>query len=439
MAYMSKKGILLIMNKRKIALAIISTCVIAGVMAMAVLYVYNTERFPFSFGLDLAGGTQVTYTADTSEIPEEEIKGRMAALQRVIEQRINALGVSEPSVYTITGLAIGENPSTHRLVVELPGVTDTDEATKAIGETPYLEFKILTTDPVDIAETALQGTHITSAEVQFLPGIGGTLTNEPVVVLHFNGEGGKMFGDITKKNVGKQLLIFLDGQVLSSPTINEPILGGTTQIQGNFTLESAKELVDGLNLGALPLPIELSETRTVSPSLGAEIAENSATAGLIALLLIALLFLVVYRFVGAVAIAALLVYCGIVLAIFKGVPIVLTAAGLSGFIMSIGFAVDANVLIFERMREEINKGVPRREAIESGCARAWVAIRDANLTSMIIAFLLFWFGTSMIKGFAFAFIIGVLISMFSAYVLTRLFLRTTSDVFSKKLKKWYIQ
>ena len=195
-------------------------------------------------------------------------------------------------------------------------------------------------------------------------------------------------------------------------------------------------MVDGLNLGALPIPIELSETLTVTPSLGIEVTEKSVVAGLIALLLIALLFITVYRFVGMVAVLALAVYCTIVLAIFKGIPIVLTAAGLSGFIMSIGFAVDANVLIFERMREEVARGTPRTEAIEKGCSRAWIAIRDANLTSMIIAFLLFWFGTSMIKGFAFAFIIGVLVSMFSAYVLTRLFLRTTAGVFSKRLKKW---
>ena len=194
-----------------------SVCVIAATAVVAVLYIYNTEKFPFSFGLDLAGGTQVTYTADVTEVPEEDIAGRMTALQRVIEQRVNALGVSEPNVYTVTGLALGTDAA-HRLIVELPGITDTDEATRAIGETPFLEFKILTTDPINIEETKLHGTHVTSAEVQFLPGLGGTLTNEPVVVLHFNKEGGKIFGNITKENVGKQLLIFLDGELLSQPT-----------------------------------------------------------------------------------------------------------------------------------------------------------------------------------------------------------------------------
>ena len=426
------------MKKKRVSPWILSALIITLTAALAVLYVRDVERFPFSFGLDLAGGTQVTYTADVSEVLPEEISGRMTALQRVIEQRVNALGVSEPNVYTVTGLAIGGNPAAHRLVVELPGITDTEEATRAIGETPYLEFKILTNEPAEIVDTDLQGTHITSAEVQFLPGIGGTLTNEPVVVINFNREGGKMFADITRENTGRRLMIFLDGNVISSPTISEPITGGTTQIQGNFTLESAKELVNGLNLGALPVPIELSETLTVNPSLGAEVSEKSVFAGLIALIIIALLFLVVYRFVGLVAVVALTVYCIVVLAIFKSVPIVLTAAGLSGFIMSIGFAVDANVLIFERMREEIKQGETRTKAIQNGCARAWIAIRDANLTSMIIAFLLFWFGTSIIKGFAFAFIIGVLISMFSAYVLTRLFLHTTSSALKKGLKKWYV-
>ena len=264
-------------------MTIISLFIIAIATALAVLYVHDTEQFPFSFGLDLAGGTQVTYTADVSGIPKDEIAGRMTALQQVIDRRINALGVSEPNVYSVTGLAIGDNPSTHRLVVELPGVTDTDEATKAIGETPFLDFKIIDMETNSFVETGLQGTHITSAEVQFLPGIGGTLTNEPVVVVHFNREGGKIFGDLTKRNVGNVLSIFLDGNLLSTPRINEPITGGTTQIQGNFTLESAKELVDGLNLGALPLPIELSETLTVNPSLGTEIVEKSAVTGLIAL------------------------------------------------------------------------------------------------------------------------------------------------------------
>ena len=284
----------------------------------------------------------------------------------------------------------------------------------------------------------LQGGHVVSSDVQFLPGIGGTLTNEPVVLIHFNGEGADIFADVTRKNVGKALGIFLDGALISSPVIIDAILGGTTQIEGNFTVDTATELADNLNFGALPLPIGLSETRTVSPSLGADTVSLSMQAGMFALLLVALLFLIVYRFVGIVAVLALAVYAVAVLSVFKSVPIVLTAAGLAGFIMSIGFAVDANVLIFERMREEIREGVLRAKAIESGCSRAWLAIRDANITSIIIGFLLFWFGTSIVKGFAFAFVIGVLLSMLSAYLLTRLFLRVSSGAFTGKLKRWYI-
>lgn len=426
------------MDRKQIARWLAGTGVLLFTVALAILYVGDTERFPFSFGLDIAGGTQLTYVADVSEVPSEEVSGRMSALQQVIERRVNALGVSEPNVYTSTSSALTGLPTSYRLIVELPGVTDIEEATQAIGQTPYLEFKVYDDEAQAFESIGLQGGHVVSSDVQFLPGIGGTLTNEPTVLLHFNREGADIFADVTRENVGKPLGIFLDGALISSPVIVEAILGGTTQIEGNFTIETATVLADNLNFGALPLPIELSETQTVNPSLGADTVSMSALAGLVALVLVWLLFLAVYRFVGVVAVLALGVYVIVVLALFKGIPIVLTAAGLAGFVMSIGFAVDANVLIFERMREEIRNGVPRSEAIESGCSRAWIAIRDANITSIIIAFLLFWFGTSVIKGFAFAFVIGVLLSMLSAYVLTRLFLRSSSGVLTGKLKRWYI-
>ena len=415
----------------------------SGVLVLSALlltlYVLRVEHTPFSFGLDLAGGTQLTYTADISEIPEEEVRGRMEALQQVIERRVNALGVSEPSVYTSRSSAFTGLPQEHRLVVELPGVTDIEAATKAIGETPYLEFKILDEEAGEFVSAGLQGGHVSTASVQFRQSISGALTNEPIVVLQFNGEGADRFATLTREQVGNYLGIYLDGAIISSPIIRQPILGGTTQIEGNFTLDSARELADGLSLGALPIPITLSGTRTVHPSLGETTVEKSLLAGLFTLLLLSLLFLVVYRFVGLVALVALAVYCTVILALFKGIPIVLTAAGLAGFIMSIGFAVDANVLIFERIREDIERGIERRRAIEEGCARAWLAIRDANLTSVIIAFILFWFGTSLIKGFAFAFLLGVLLSMLSAYLLTRLFLRASADAFQKKGKRWYIR
>ena len=416
----------------------VSLLVIALSVVLAVFYVNNTDRFPFSFGLDLAGGTQMTYVAEVASVPESEIGGRMDALQEVIERRVNALGVSEPKVYTSTGSVFTGLPPEYRLVVELPGVTDTEEAARAIGKTPYLEFRMYNEGTNAFEPTELQGSHVVSASVQFQQGVGGVLTSEPIVLLNFNGEGGKLFADLTRDNIGNLLGIYLDGVLISSPVIRSAILGGTTQIEGNFTLETATELADNLSFGALPIPISLSGTRTVNPTLGSVTVSKSVFAAMLAFLLISLLFLAVYRFTGLVAVVVLAIYVVVILAVFKLVPVVLTAAGIAGFIMSLGFAVDANVLIFERMREEIQQGVARRDAIENGCARAWLAIRDANLTSVIIALLLFWFGTSIIKGFALAFIIGVLLSMLSSYLVTRLFLRATAGCFLKRLKRWYI-
>ena len=222
----------------------------------------------------------------------------MSALARVIERRVNGLGVSEPKVYTQTSSALTGLPQSYRLLVELPGVTDIEEATRAIGETPYLEFKLFNEESGAFESVGLQGGHINSASVQFLQGVGGTLTNEPIVLVNFNGEGGKIFGNVTRENVGNMIGIFLDGALISSPVIQQAILGGTTQISGNFDLESATELVNNINFGALPLPINLSETRTISPTLGAETVSTSVHAALIAFALIALLFLIVYRFSG---------------------------------------------------------------------------------------------------------------------------------------------
>lgn len=426
------------MVMKKNILALISVLVIVSSIFVGLFYVKDIEKFPFSLGLDLAGGAQLTYTADINDVPSEEIDGRLDALQQVIEKRVNALGVSEPRVFTSSTSIFTGLPVEHRLLVELPGITDIEEAIRAIGETPHLEFKLYNSSTGVYDSIPLQGGHIVSASVQFLQGPGGALTSEPSINLSFNREGSGLFADLTRQNIGRVLGIFIDGELISAPVIRDAILGGTTQISGSFTLDSAKELADNLNLGALPIPIVLSETRTVSPTLGSETVSKSVFAGFIALSLILLMFLIIYRFIGLVAVTALGVYVIVLLSIFKTIPIVLTAAGLAGFIMSIGFAVDANVLIFERMREELKNGVKRNEAIKSGCERAWLAIRDANFTSMIIAFLLFWFGSSLIKGFAFAFITGVIISMVSAYFLTRILLYASSGVMKKKFKKWYI-
>ena len=409
--------------------------IIGVTIALGWLFVADTER-PFSLGLDLAGGTQLTYTADTSDIPPDDIAGRVETLQQVIERRINALGVSEPAVYTAKSSALTGLPQQHRLIIELPGVTDVEEAIRSIGKTPFLEFKLFNQETEVFDDTELHGGHIRSAEVQFLQGIGGALTQEPIVTLYFNGEGGGIFADLTRENVGNIIGIFIDGEAISTPVIRDVIAGGTTQISGNFSIEEAKELSDGLNFGALPLAIELSETRTVSPTLGGVTIDKSILAGSIALILIAIMFIIIYRALGFIAIVALSIYAVLMFALFKAIPVVLTAAGLAGFIMSVGFAIDANVLIFERMREEFREGKHFSEAVEAGFQRAWAAIRDANATSIIIALLLFWFGTSLVKGFAFTFLSGVIVSMISAFVISRLFLRFSAILFPNYKPSW---
>jgi preprotein translocase subunit SecD len=377
-------------------------------------------QVPYKFGLDLAGGTHLLYQADTSRV-EGDTSEAMTALQEVVERRVNLFGVSEPLVQTQQGNA-GED----RLIVELPGVTNLSEAVKAIGETPLLEFKLqetIGTSTIAYADTGLTGQYLTRAQLQFAGTATGGLSNEPIIVLNFNAEGAEMFKNITSENVGEVLAIFLDGAPISTPVIQEAIPNGTATISGSFTPEEAKELVRNLNFGALPVPIHLVSSQTIGPSLGETAFQQSVMAGLWGFVLTALFLIVWYRLPGLVAVVALLMYVAISLAIFKLIPVTLTVAGLAAFILSIGMAVDANILIFERTKEELNAGKPLREAIAEGFKRAWSSIRDSNLSSIITGVILFWFGgTAVIKGFALVFVIGVLVSMFTATTVTRTFL-----------------
>jgi protein-export membrane protein SecD len=248
-------------------------------------------------------------------------------------------------------------------------------------------------------------------------------TGEPTVTLTFDSEGAKLFEEITARNVGKTVAIYLDGTPISVPRVNQAIAGGQAVISGSFTLEEAKTLSRRLNAGALPVPITLVTQQRIGPSLGQESVERSFLAGVIGLLLVALFMAVYYRFQGVIASTALLIYALVVFAIFVAWPVTLTLAGVAGFILSIGMAVDANVLIFERIREEERSGSPRRAALEDGFKRAWLSIRDSNVSSLITCLILAWFGTSLIKGFAITLAIGILVSMFSAISVTRTFLR----------------
>ncbi len=390
-----------------------------------------TGNHPFVLGLDLKGGTHLLYRADVSKVEGGDVESSMESLRQVIERRVNIFGVSEPLVQVEhAGLASGTRDE--RLIVELPGVTDITEAVASIGKTPVLEFKILKdaspsslTGIKDAAEfnshfidTGLTGRLLSRAALEF-----DTTTNIPQVSLQFNSEGTDLFAKITKENTGKYLAIFLDGAPIEIPVIREQIPNGKAQISGGFTPETAKNLVRDLNYGALPVPIELISTQTIGASLGEKAVADSVKAGIIGFSIVALFLLFWYRLSGIVAILALAVYAIIMLAIFKLVPVTLTAAGLAGFILSIGMAVDANILIFERTKEELRAGKKLGDAIHEGFSRAWSSIRDSNISSMLTAIILYWLSTSpVIKGFALVFFLGVVASMFTAVTASRLFM-----------------
>ncbi|MDD5749935.1 MAG: protein translocase subunit SecD [Patescibacteria group bacterium] len=484
--------------------------------------------FNFHLGLDLQGGSHLVYQADVSGMTGDiDSKDSVEALRDVIERRVNAYGVSEPVVQTNYS---GDN---YRIIVELAGVMDIDEAIAIIDRTPMLEFK--TQAPLDPSfdyedqvknraeeilakalagedfsslardysedqssalgggdlgwvakgifvpefdraifdelkigeispnlvesqfgyhiikkkderlndlgerevnashvliaktdadlnyswqDTALTGRHIQKAQLNF-----DERTQEPLVLLSFDNEGKDIFAELTAANIGRPIGIFLDGELRSSPIVQEAIRDGQAQISGRFTISEAKSLVKDLNLGALPVPINLISQQTVGATLGNESVAKSLTAGIIGFMAAALFMLVFYRLPGLISVFALFVYTLIVLAIFKMVPVTMTLAGVAGFILSVGMAVDANILIFERSKEELKEGRSLRTAIENGFNRAWPSIRDSNISSIITCLILAWFGTSIIKGFAITLAIGIMVSMFSAITVSRTFLR----------------
>jgi protein-export membrane protein SecD len=394
-------------------------------------------KFPFKLGLDLSGGSHLVYRADVSQVASTQVTDSMSSLRDVIERRINIFGISEPSIQVQDGGF--SNQGEQRLIVDLPGVTDISKAISMIGETPVLDFRTenpvkdapqevivgkdgnVTLDPYSnkYIKTELTGRFLDKAILEF-----NQDTGEPVVSLQFNAEGSALFEKITKENVGKSVAIFLDGSPISIPTVNEAITGGKAQISGNFKPQEAKTLVGRLNSGALPVNIELISTQTIGPSLGTQATAAGVKAALIGFLAIALFLIIWYRLPGLIATIALSMYVVIMLAIFKLLPVTLTAAGIAGFIISIGIAVDANVLIFERIKEELRGGSDVTDSMHNGFKRAWLSVRDSNISSIITAIILYWFGTTLIKGFALVFLIGVLISMISAISITRLFLYT---------------
>ncbi len=446
--------------------------VIIGILGWLTATVYNNTinpeaKNPFKFGLDLAGGSHLVYEADIAGVEASEVPQLMNVLREVIERRINVFGVSEPIVQVEHGSFVSDQ-AIERLVVELPGVTDVEAAVAEIGRTPLLEFKLYSEElaqqkatmeslnslaegsstskatignvkingeeipdtPIGepFVDTGLTGRYLETASVQFSNGQAGQISNQPLVAVKFTEEGAELFGKITKEHTGESLGIFLDGELLSAPNINEPITGGTAVISGDFSIEEAQELAKNLSFGALPVPIKLQSVQTIGATLGSEMLDDGIKAGVVGLLLIIVFMAFWYRLPGLIAGFALVSYVVIMLALFQWIPVTLTAAGLAGFVLSLGMAVDANVLVFERFKEEFRDGKGSRLAAEEGFSRAWTAIRDGNVTGLLSAIILFWFGTAMIKGFALVLGIGIIISMLSALVLTRTFLMAFPDV-----------
>ncbi|MFA4998700.1 MAG: protein translocase subunit SecD [Candidatus Paceibacterota bacterium] len=393
---------------------------------------------PFKLGLDLQGGTHLVYQANLSNISEVDKGQMMQGLRDVIERRVNFFGVSEPTIQVQ-----GE-----RLIVELAGVIDPAEAIRQIGQTPFLEFKEQKDNYQDILlnnqavqekgegqaedpfqSTGLNGKYLEKAEVGF-----DQTTYQPLVSIQFNSEGAKIFEELTKKNVGKLLAIYIDGVPISIPVVNEAIAGGKAQISGKFTVDEARNLARNLTAGALPVPIELISQQTIGPTLGKVSLAQSLKAGIIGFLGVILFMIIFYRLPGLLASLALVFYTIFVLTIFKFVPVTLTLAGIAGFLLSIGMAVDANILIFARMKEEFAQGKNFQAVVEEGFRRAWPSIRDSNFNSLIVCAILFGVATSFIKGFALTLGIGVLLSMLSAIFITENLLKIFIGTKIEKVK-----
>jgi protein-export membrane protein SecD len=515
-----------------------------AVLTALIIYPQLPDNFPGSsffnkfkphLGLDLQGGAHLVYEADLSTINTPDKTSSLNGARDVIEKRVNAFGVSEP-VIQVSG--------NNRIIIELAGVFDIQEAITKIGETPLLEFKEPGSSELSdeeknqiiqknaetklLAEQVLKraknGEDFVTLVTEFSEDLGskdnegiidfvqremlapeyaaaifdnlvdGKITDELVetqygyhiikkleektteegirevksqhilfmvqplqgqfewkntelsgkqlkvsnvlfdnttgnvqIGLEFDAEGKDMFAEITARNIGKPVGIFLDGEPITVPTVNEKIRDGSAVITGNFTLPEAKQLSQRLNAGALPVPVKLISQQTVGATLGKISLEKSLFAGLIGLIILALFMIVYYRLPGLLAVIALAIYSSISLAIFELIPVTLTLSGIAGFILSVGMAVDANVLIFERFKEEIRDGKILSIAIEEGFQRAWPSIRDSNVSSLITCFILYTFGASMVRGFALTLGIGILVSMFSAVVITRNFLRMITN------------
>lgn len=389
------------------------------------------KSFRTHLGLDLSGGTHVVLEADMKDINPSERNSALESARQVIERRVNFFGVSEPIVQTSL------TNKNYRIIVELPGIQDVERAVATIGQTAKLEFREFTnaeeatvsalTIPTlkNTKSVEITGKDLKSAALDF-----SSQTGEPEVALEFTSEGSKKFAEVTGRLVGKPLAIFLDDLPLTWPRVNTVIADGRAVITGGFTQDQAKTLALQLNAGALPVPVRVIEKQTVGATLGRESIVKSVRAGFIGLVIVALFMIAQYGWLGLLADLALILYGLGTLAIFRAIPITLTLPGIAGFILSMGMAVDANILIFERFKEELRHGKPLAIAMELGFGKAWHSIRDANFTTIITSIILFNPGnwsllpnSGLVRGFAATLLVGVLVSLFTGIIVTRTFIR----------------
>ncbi len=384
------------------------------IAAIAIFGIVIICKKPTSLGLDLVGGSRLMLEAQESEAIPKITPEVMDSLQYAITKRVNAMGVGETIVQRV---------GTKRLLVEIPNIKDTSKAKEFIGKTAELEFK----RPIQNADGSLtwQSTGLTGKDLKKSIVGSNPTTGEWTVELEFNMEGAKKFADLTRELTGKQMAIFFNGEEQSAPRVNEAITGGRAQItggDGGFEYEAAKEMVDLLNAGALPVGAEIIQEESVGATLGQDSINKSKVAGLIGIGAVMIFMIFYYRLLGVISCFALIIYGIVNFAIYKAIPVTLTLTGIAGFILSIGMAIDANILIFERTKEELRLGRSLFTAINSGFDRAWTSIFDSNVSTIITCAILYYFGASMVKGFALTLIIGVILSMFSAITVTKNFM-----------------
>ncbi len=419
-----------------------------GILVLICASVYVIWNMPITLGLDLQGGSRIVLEGqDTEKVKVSD--DSMAGVEAVIRNRIDALGVTEPTI---------QRKGRDQIVVELPGVKDPDRALKLIGDTALLEFveaewspgdeKVLTPEkikevygpdarldkvvenrgggapyerPIILKKTVLTGADLKGAWPS------ADQYGNPTVDIEFNSSGAQGFADVTARSVGKPIAILLDRKIISAPNVREPIPSGKAQISGSFTIEEVRDLVIKLKAGALPIPVKLVENRIVGPTLGKDSIDKSKFAGIMGFIFIVIFMFAYYRLPGLLADLALCLYIVMVFGILALIHTTLTLPGIAGFLLSIGMAVDANVIIFERLKEELQAGKTVKMAIEVAFERAFTAILDSNVTTILAAVTLFWLGTGTIKGFAVTLTVGILVSMFTAINVTRMFLDMMVD------------